>query len=191
MKRTAEELTAELENTKNWTLQSINWHLENTFNGEYDLEESGETFEDEAFNNVLKINTEEVFISPHDADSYPSNELGIEDALYILDLLEKASAKLEPEMKTFTYNGLKITPHRQFTKAEDEAGINLPLSSIGVSNYQDVKHLPNRKNDIPWNYDEFYKAAHKAGAGEYDVFLLNGKEVVPGSNELYELTERK
>lgn len=88
--------------------------------------------------------------------------------------------------KSFIYNGLKITPKRKFTRSESASGIHLPFSSIGVSNYQDVAHL-NRKKDIEYNYNEFYKAAKRAGGQEYDVFEYKGMEVVPCANELFQL----
>lgn len=82
-------------------------------------------------------------------------------------------------MKNFKYQGLDIKPIRQFTTKEAKQGINLKLSSQGISNYN------FRPNDIPWDYDEFYRLAESVGAGTIDIFLVKGNESVPGQNELF------
>lgn len=79
-------------------------------------------------------------------------------------------------LKSFKYNGKKFTPVRQFTREEQKTGIGLPLRSIGINNYDQGN----------WNYEDFYKEAKKAGAGEIDIFLMEGKHVVPATNELFE-----
>jgi hypothetical protein len=90
-------------------------------------------------------------------------------------------------MKAFIFNGMTITPKRQFSKEEKEKGLCLPIRSIGISNYS---YMKNRKNDIYWNYGEFYNEASKVGASEIDVFELNGMDVIPCNNELFQLIKK-
>lgn len=88
-------------------------------------------------------------------------------------------------MQGFIYNGLRVVPKRKLTREENSLGINLPLSSLGVSNYD------FRPNDTPWDYDEFYKVAKENGSGDMDVFICKGVEVIPGTNELFHLRYNK
>lgn len=98
--------------------------------------------------------------------------------------LIKHGKENQQPMQSFRYNGMSITPKRKLNRSERQRGLLLPLSSIGVSNYQ---YLPARKDDIPYDYDEFYKEATKVGAGKIDVFEYQGMDVVPCKNELFQL----
>lgn len=89
--------------------------------------------------------------------------------------------------KPFYYLGFKFWPKRQFTKSEKDDGIRLPgLRSIGISNYKGDMYKVQNHISAEWNYDDFYKAAKKAGAGKIDVFIMNMTIVVPCQNELFE-----
>lgn len=89
--------------------------------------------------------------------------------------------------KSFIYLGKKFTPVRQFSTSESKRALQLPLRSIGISNYSGENYKVHNHISDQWSYDEFYKKASKIGAGEIDVFLMNKKEVVPCENELFEL----
>lgn len=91
-------------------------------------------------------------------------------------------------MKTFIYNGIEFSGKRKFTYYEKTRGLLLPFKSIGISNYQ--KSIPSGKNDIKYSYKTFYKVANLAGCGGCDVFDMNGIEVIPCSNELFELESK-
>jgi len=84
--------------------------------------------------------------------------------------------------KQFKYLYRTFTPVRRFTKSEEAAGIKLPLKSTGIGNYDWCQ-------TNTWDHTKFYERAQKAGAGDYDVFLFHGKEVVPCENELFFLEE--
>lgn len=77
-------------------------------------------------------------------------------------------------MKTFMYNGLRFKPIRLFADHETFFYVTRRCRSIGI----------NRKNR--WNWEQFYEKANQAKCGKIDVFLLNGRQVVPCGCELFE-----
>lgn len=87
-------------------------------------------------------------------------------------------------MNSFNFLGKTFIPKRQFTKREENVGLRIVGRSTGIGNYEWSKVKG-------WNYEKFYIEAKKAGAGEIDIFLLDGKEVIPCENELFYKTERK
>lgn len=95
----------------------------------------------------------------------------------------KKSTKVGIFGTTFQYLGFTFEPVRRFTRKEERMGINLPLCSIGVSNYFDMNNWRSDK----WDHNLFYRAAEKLpGTGVMDIFLMDGKAlVIPGTNELW------
>lgn len=108
-------------------------------------------------------------------------QIDVNNMILIADLLDNITDKSDEEikaMKSFVYNGMKFRAIRKFTESERDKDLNYQTSSLSprVSNYG---------NESNWNYNDFYKAAQRAGAQHFDVFDLKGQEVVPGENELF------
>ena len=89
-------------------------------------------------------------------------------------------SKLVTDLSEFTYKSLKFTPLRQFKPYEDFRFISKRLQSIGIHNNPSIKGGVIRD----WDYDEFYKAAGDSNE-EVDIFLFDGKQVVPCEGELF------
>jgi len=86
----------------------------------------------------------------------------------------------------FHYLGMEFTPLRQFNKQEKEIGLSLPMRTIGISNY-DKELMPiHTRISAKWNYEAFYAEAKKVGADKIDIFMWQGKQVIPCGNELFE-----
>jgi hypothetical protein len=77
--------------------------------------------------------------------------------------------------KPFTYNRMLFTPLRNLTAAEKRAVYNCD---------DEIWLYPALMENF--NYNEFYLAAGKAGARGIDLFLWEGKEVVPLNDSLME-----
>jgi len=77
-------------------------------------------------------------------------------------------------MKNFEYNGLKVKPLRHFSPRETFFYVTKRCNSIRMG--------ANRG----WDWDQFYQKANQAKCGNIDVFLVNGRQVVPCKHELFE-----
>lgn len=89
--------------------------------------------------------------------------------------------------RPFEYNGLTLKPLRTLPDGFNFFDVMRRTKSVGIDNYN------NDQTRLNFNYDDFYSAAKKAGAEAVDIFLLlgEGKEVIPCSNELFELLPGK
>lgn len=78
---------------------------------------------------------------------------------------------------TFKYLGKEFEPIRNFVGREGSFPvISKRLNRIGIDNYTGR-----------WNWDNFFKAAKKAGVRQVDLYKMNGDKIVcPGQNELFE-----
>ena len=99
-------------------------------------------------------------------------------------------SKLVTNLSEFTYKSLKFTPLRKFKPHEDFHHVSKKLDSINISNRIDFKPQYIDRNlykIYDWNYEAFYRAAKKADAanGEIDIFMLDGKQVVPCNEQLF------
>jgi hypothetical protein len=89
---------------------------------------------------------------------------------------------IPPMPREFTYLGLKFYAVRRFTSKETKQGINLPLCSIGISNYPDQNNWLSSQ----WNHKDFFLAAASTGSAPMDIYRMNGTAlVIPGTNELW------
>ncbi|QDX94721.1 hypothetical protein EEL30_22020 [Brevibacillus laterosporus] len=77
-------------------------------------------------------------------------------------------------MKNFTFEGLQFKPLNTLKGKQGEFfAISKRISDKGLT-------------PEDWNYDEFYQVAKENGAGEIDLFEMNGKVVIPAENYLFE-----
>ncbi|GAB3024490.1 hypothetical protein GCM10027051_31440 [Niabella terrae] len=88
-------------------------------------------------------------------------------------------------MKPFMYLNRGFFPLRKFKPEEKSRG----FAAIGLSTGITVNPKLGVRKRLPgtWDYEQFYEQARRAGAGDYDVFLMNGKPVVPSNRELFYL----
>ncbi len=82
--------------------------------------------------------------------------------------------------KSFKYKNLKFFPLRKFEVHETFVYVSKKLDFIGIHNNPSIDKGVVRN----WDYDDFYKAAGQSCA-EIDVFLFEGKQVVPCKGQLY------
>ena len=72
--------------------------------------------------------------------------------------------------------GHTFTPKRKFRKGETFDVVLSKVTMIGIDN----------RNGSKWNYNTFYKIAKKAGCGDFDIYIMDGKiQVTPAWHELY------
>ncbi|GAC1371039.1 MAG: hypothetical protein NVS3B25_18920 [Hymenobacter sp.] len=86
---------------------------------------------------------------------------------------------------SFRFRGYTFTAARQLTGAEN-------LNALRICEHQQrgFAVLPDRESG--WDYEAFYKAASKAGAGEIDLFTVKkfpNRLFLPASNYLFILAE--
>lgn len=79
--------------------------------------------------------------------------------------------------QSFTYLGIAVSPLGQLNPDESDINTYTP--------YLSPLHISPQAGQA-WDYDQFYEAANNAGCGEFDLFLMNGKIVLPSSNGLWE-----
>lgn len=84
--------------------------------------------------------------------------------------------------KNFKFLGKTFKPIRQFVRNEGNIFIITPYL-VGLGNNKKFTNYDGGK----WNWQKFYDAAKKNGAGQIDIFEMEGKNVVPCENELFEL----
>lgn len=77
-------------------------------------------------------------------------------------------------MKKFVYLGMEFSPVRSLSPNEDFSTISKRLRSMGVDNYNGN-----------WDYASFYTAAQESGCEDFDIFLYEGRNVIPARNELF------
>ena len=99
----------------------------------------------------------------------------------------------------FWYNGIKFSPIRSFSNKEQKVGLKLPLTSVGISCWNDT--AANKKL-ADFDYDAFYNEAKLVGAENFDIFTIEdvkftttmkykrfhdlfGKPLVPCGYELF------
>lgn len=79
--------------------------------------------------------------------------------------------------KTFNYLNHNFQPLGRLKENFDFFIVTRHCRSIGIYNYDEGEY----------SHSEFYQNAEKTGAGETDVFLMNGQTIVlPCQNELFE-----
>jgi hypothetical protein len=89
--------------------------------------------------------------------------------------------------KSFTYLGLVFSGHRNLETKEADA-IFRTLHSIGISNYS---NRATSSISVLYNHDDFYAAAKKAGAHNFDIYRCCGAYVVAGTNELFAINKEQ
>ncbi len=89
-------------------------------------------------------------------------------------IIKELEIKKELQMKSFTYLGLEFTPIRTLKgKAASYDNISRRISGNELN------------TPYSWNYNEFYELAKKHGAGKVDIFKVNDKDRIPGTNYLF------
>ncbi|MDJ0579659.1 hypothetical protein [Crocosphaera sp.] len=85
--------------------------------------------------------------------------------------------------KSFQWNKFTFIPYRNFSEKETFHTISQRLRKTEIHNYD--KTIRSKKI-AHWDYQKFYECASKAGFENVDIFILNGQQVVPCVNELFE-----
>jgi len=92
-------------------------------------------------------------------------------------------------MQPFTFRGFTFTGVRQLSAAEQSDKNPDRAERIMSHQMPHVTSTPVLKDrESGWDYEAFYRAAKKAGAGEMDLFRVQGQGdtlYLPASNYLF------
>ncbi|MBG8555016.1 MULTISPECIES: hypothetical protein [Hymenobacter] len=86
----------------------------------------------------------------------------------------------------FRFRGFTFEPLRQLTAWEESQAFRIMNSQVRMHN--PVLH----DAAAGWDYEKFYHAARKAGAGAIDLFRVKtrpGRAFLPGTNHLFYIDE--